>query len=260
MSRDFDGLAVLRVISATPKLLPDATKKIDKVARDCVAALFKPATLERLRDIHRAIGGGAFVLILDGLADSASAALLKKLDKDNPDLKTSSSVWCRKRLADLASGAAGPAEKPPPSPPRRTSRGRRPAPNPEQTKLATELKATTINLDKARTLWREVGEKNFMLVLGDLTDPKKIALAKKLDKENADLKTAPPEWCQQRIADLASGAAEPAPKASAKVRGTPKTRPKAKTENSLRNSKPHVQRALGSKVFTAKWDGKNRDD
>jgi hypothetical protein len=207
MPIDIDGIAVLRAIALAPKLFADAAPEINNFARKLVVGQLKP-NLERVRDIYRAIGGEAFVLILDGQADSASAALVKKLDKDNPELKTASSVWCRKRLADLASGAAGPAEKPPPSPPRRGSRGRRPA-NPEQTKLATELKAPTINLDKARTLWREVGETNFMLVLGGLTDPKKIAIAKKLDRDNPDLKTAPPELCRQRIADLARGTAEP---------------------------------------------------
>jgi hypothetical protein len=253
MSRDFDGLAVLRVIAATPKLLPDATKKIDKVARDCVAALFKPATLERLREIYSKIGVESFSLILDAQDDKASASLVKNLDKENPGLKTAPPEWCRKRLAELASGAAGPAEKPP-------KKGKKPGLTPEQENLATELKAKTINLDKARALWRETGEASFTLVLARLTEKQTRDLAKRLDKDNPDLMSAPLDQLRQRIEDLASGAAEPAPKASAKVKGTPKTRPKAKTENSLRNSKPHVQRALGSKVFTAKWDGKNRDD
>jgi hypothetical protein len=38
--------------------------------------------------------------------------LVKKLDRDNPELDTKSSAWCRTRLADLASGAVEPARKP----------------------------------------------------------------------------------------------------------------------------------------------------
>jgi hypothetical protein len=64
-------------------------------------------------------------------------------------------------------------------------------------------------LDKAHGLWLETGEASFTLVLGRLTKPKILSLAKKFDKDNPDLKTASPEWCRQRIADLASGGAEP---------------------------------------------------
>jgi hypothetical protein len=45
--------------------------------------------------------------------------------------------------------------------------------------------------------------------IGRLTKSKTLSLAKQLDKDNPDLKTASPEWCRQRIADLASGGAEP---------------------------------------------------
>jgi hypothetical protein len=42
-----------------------------------------------------------------------------------------------------------------------------------------------------------------------LTDKQTLALATKLDKDNREAKAAPLEWCRQRIARLASGAAEP---------------------------------------------------
>ena len=100
----------------------------------------KPATihLERLRDIYRAISGEAFVLILDGVADLASAALLKKLDKENPELKTASPGWCRKRLAELASDAAEPpsANRRRPSPRREEPKGKSPVLTPQQKELA----------------------------------------------------------------------------------------------------------------------------
>ncbi len=111
MAIDIDGLAVLRAIAATPQLFPDAATEINNFARKYVAAHLKLATinLECLRDIYRAIGGEAFVLILDGQTDPAGAALVKKLDKDNPDIKTAPPDWLRRRIAELASGAAEPA-------------------------------------------------------------------------------------------------------------------------------------------------------
>ncbi|MGH6836170.1 MAG: hypothetical protein ACREC9_11600 [Methylocella sp.] len=214
MPIDIDGIAVLQAITLAPKLFPDAAPEINNFARKYVVGQLKPTTinLERLRDIYRAIGGEAIVLILDYQTDSASAALVKKLDKDNPNVKATSPVWCRKRIADLASGASAPAEKPPkpvPKTPKKGSKGKKSVLTPEQENLATELKAMTINLDKARGLWLETGEASFTLVLGRLTKPKAVSLAKKFDKDNPDLRTASPEWCRQRIADLASGGAEP---------------------------------------------------
>ncbi len=214
MPIDIDGIAVLRAIALAPKVFPDAASEINNFTRKYVAAQLKPATidLELVRDICRVIGGEALVLILDYQTDSASAALVKKLDKDNSELKTATPVWCRKRLANLASGAAEPAEKPP-KPVRKTTNKeptrKKSALTPEQENLAAELGAKTINLNKARDLWRENGAPSFTLVLGRLTKPKALSLVKKLDNDNPELKNASPEWCRQRIANLASGNAEP---------------------------------------------------
>jgi hypothetical protein len=188
MAIDIDGLAVLQAIAKIPQIFEDASSEINNFARKYVAGQLKPATinLERLRDIYRAIGGEAFLLILDGLAESASAALLKKLDKENPELKTASLEWRRKRLAELASGAAGPAEKPPKTP-KKEPKGKKPGLTPEQKELATGLKSKTIDLQKARGLWRETGEASFTLVLAGLTEKQTLDLAKKLDKDNVDL-------------------------------------------------------------------------
>ena len=170
----------------------------------------KPATinLERLRDIYLAIGGTAFVLVLDGQTDSATAALVKKLDKDNPDIKTTPPHWLRRRIVELASSAAEPATKPPKTP-KKEPKGKKLGLTPERKELATGLKAKTINLQKARALWLEAGETSFTLVLAGLTDKQTLALATKVDKDNREFKAAPPECCRQRIAGLASGAAEP---------------------------------------------------
>ncbi|MFZ3328366.1 MAG: hypothetical protein WA231_21880 [Methylocella sp.] len=231
MPIDIDGIAVLRAITLAPKLFPDAAPEINNFARKYLAGQLKPATmsLERLRDIYRAIGGEAFVLILDGQADSASAALLKKLDKENPELKAASPGWCRKRLAELASGASEPARKPPVAP-KREPKGKSPALTQEEKELAAALKKA-INLEKARGLWCETGEASFTLVLAGLTEKQTLGLAKRLDKDNPDLISARLDQLRQRIADLARGAAEPVFKnvleySSMKVTRTKK--PKAK--------------------------------
>lgn len=165
-----------------------------------------------MRDIYRVIGGEAFVLILDYQTDSASAALVKKLDKDNPEVKTASPVWCRKRLADLASGASAPAEKPakPKPAPKKEPKGKQTTTSPEQKDLAKALKAIKAeDLAKARDLWREYGAADSTFVLGGLTEIQTRGLAKKLDKDNRDIATGSVVALRERISDLARGTAEP---------------------------------------------------
>jgi hypothetical protein len=145
MAIHIDGLAVLHAIAENPLAFPDVVAELNKVARALVVKQFKAkaTTLESLRHIHSAIGGEAFVLILDDLGDSGSASLVKRLDKDNSELKTAQPAWPRKRLADLARGAAVPAKKPPkPVPAKKASKlataknAPKPAQSPEQKALA----------------------------------------------------------------------------------------------------------------------------
>src|SRR5437868_6144297 len=103
MAIDIDGLTVLCAIAENPLAFPDVTAEINEVARILVLKQLKSkSTLERLRLIHHTLGSEALALILDDLGDAPSATLVKRLDKDNPGLKTASPEWCRKRLADLA--------------------------------------------------------------------------------------------------------------------------------------------------------------
>jgi hypothetical protein len=210
MAIDIDALAVLRAIVATPRIFPNAATETSSFVRKFICDQLKSATttLDRMREIYRAIGGEAFVLILDGQSDSASAALVKKFDKINPDIKTAPSDWPRRRLAELASGESEPATKPPKTP-KQKPKAKKPGLTPEQKELATRLKAKTINLDKARALWLETCEASFTLVLASLTEKLTLGLATKLDKDNPDLKTAPADQLRERIAVLARGAAEP---------------------------------------------------
>ncbi|MGQ0445512.1 MAG: hypothetical protein ACT4O2_10410 [Beijerinckiaceae bacterium] len=210
MAIDIDGIAVLHAIAGNPLVFPDVAPELSRVARTLVVKQLKAkaTTLEGLRHIHGAIGGEAFVLILDDLGDSGSASLVKKLDKENLELKTALPAWNRKRLADLASGAASLAEKA--SKPAPARRAVKPGQSPEQKALASSLKAVkTRELGKVRDLWREHGATSFALVLGGLTEKQTQGLAKKLDKDNPDIARSSVEALRQRIADLASGVAEP---------------------------------------------------
>jgi hypothetical protein len=56
---------------------------------------------------------------------------------------------------------------------------------------------------------RDIGEASFTLVLAGATEKQTRDLAKRLDKDNPDLMSAPLDQLRQRIAELASGAAEP---------------------------------------------------
>jgi hypothetical protein len=210
MAFDVDGSAVLRVIAENPHAFPDVMAELNKVARTLVVKQLKAKStnLKLVREIHCAIGGEAFVLILDDLIDASGATLLKKLDKDNSELLSASLEWCRKRIADLASGAAEPAKKVA-QPPRTTRSNRRPTLAPEQADAARELKATSIKLEGARLLWRDLGDASFRAVLVSLTDLQRQKLAKKLDKDNPKLGEFLAETLQDRIVELASGRAEP---------------------------------------------------
>ena len=92
--------------------------------------------------------------------------------------------------------------------PKREPKGKWPALTQEEKELAAALKKT-INLEKARGLWRETGEASFTLVLAGLTEKQTLGLAKRRDKDNPDLISARLDQLRQRVADLARGTAEP---------------------------------------------------
>lgn len=207
MAIDVDGIAVLRAIAENPFAFPDVTAEMNQVARKLVVKQLKArsTTLELVRKIHSAIGGEAFVLILDDLGDAAGA-LVKKLDKDNSDLAIASPEWRRKRIAALASGAAVSVMKT--AKPAPAKKAEKSALSPEQ-KALKEALTKAKSLANARDLWREAGGETFMIVLGGLTDKQKQTLAKKLDKDNPNLAEFSSNELRERIADLASGRAEP---------------------------------------------------
>jgi hypothetical protein len=114
MALDVDGLAVLRSIANHASTFPDVVTEAAKVARALVTKQIKgkATTLNKLRDVRKAIGGDAFNLILDGFPDAQITTLVTKFDENHPDLKTSNPQWRRRQLGALADGSAEPAAKP----------------------------------------------------------------------------------------------------------------------------------------------------
>ena len=115
MSIEVDGFAVIRRIAERPDVFSDITAEMNKAARAFVGGQLKAktTTLTKLRAVHAVIGDEAFALILDGLGDATVNALVKKLDKDHPEIATAPAKWRLQHIRDLARSAAEPAAKAP---------------------------------------------------------------------------------------------------------------------------------------------------
>jgi hypothetical protein len=120
MALDIDGFTIFRSIAAHPSAFPDVAAAAAKAARTLVVAQIKCKTtgLSELRDIRKALGEGAFSLILDGIPDPQIKSLVNKLDKHHPELKASNAQWRRRQISALADGSVEPAAKPA-TPPKR---------------------------------------------------------------------------------------------------------------------------------------------
>jgi hypothetical protein len=126
MSIALDGFEVLRLLGKHAALFGAIRADVDKAARALVVKALKAKTLDlaALRAIARALEGDPIELVLEGLGDADVTALLGKVDKYHPELKTSAMPWRRKHLKALAEGLAEPvaaplqAAKPPAEPTR----------------------------------------------------------------------------------------------------------------------------------------------
>lgn len=92
--------------------------------------------------------------------------------------------------------------------------------------LAKQLGAKSTTLSGVRTIRKVFGEDAFVQVVEGLSDAQAKALLARLDKHNAELRTASPSERRERLAELADGSEDPtekkAPskkKASAKAAG-----------------------------------------
>ena len=113
MPVDIDGFAVLGAIARAPDGFPAVKGEVNKTARALVGKQLKDKglTIDMLKTVARAIEFEAFDLIVDALSDAEIKALLAKVDKLNPDLKSAPPAGQRKLLVDLAQGTTSPAVK-----------------------------------------------------------------------------------------------------------------------------------------------------
>src|SRR5689334_24622450 len=103
MAIDLNGFAVLQNISTNPELFSEAAAEAKKTARALVVKQLKAksVTVSSIRAVQECLGGETFSLILDGLAENDLKSLLTKLDKHNPEVKTSTPGWRRHHLQAL---------------------------------------------------------------------------------------------------------------------------------------------------------------
>lgn len=113
MALDLNGFAVLRSIGDHASSFRAISAEVNKAARTLVVKQLgaKTMTLASTRSLRRLIGEDAFVLVIEGMKDAQVKALLTRLDKHHPDIKTETAKWRRERALDLAAGDAEPAEK-----------------------------------------------------------------------------------------------------------------------------------------------------
>lgn len=116
--------------------------------------------------------------------------------------------------------------------------------------VGAQLKCKTLNLEKVGEVRRTLGASTFSLLLEHVPDKQLATITKKLDPHNSDLKGADGTWLRRRIDALASGAAEPVPKA-AKAPAKKKAAAAKKKSNSRRiteeNFYPTSMTAVGSR-------------
>ena len=79
--------------------------------------------------------------------------------------------------------------------------------------VGAQLKGKMLNLQKVSEVRQTLGAATFELLLDHLPDKQVATITKKLDPNNLDQKVANGAWHRNHIDALASGAAEPAPKA-----------------------------------------------
>lgn len=108
MSIALDGFYVLQRLGKHAELFVAVRADADKAARALVVKCLKSKSLglDALRQMHKALGGDQFSLVLEGLKDADVKSILTRLDKHVPELKTGTTTWRRQHLQALAEGEA----------------------------------------------------------------------------------------------------------------------------------------------------------
>jgi hypothetical protein len=114
MSIALDGFEVLRQVGKHPDIFAPVRADVDKQSRALVIKCLKAKSvgLDAFRDIRTALGEEQFGLLLDGLKDTEAKAILTRLDKHHPDVKSGTSMWRRQHLYALAEGSSEPHAPP----------------------------------------------------------------------------------------------------------------------------------------------------
>lgn len=102
--------------------------------------------------------------------------------------------------------------------------------------VVKQIKAKATGLAALRALRKALGEETFALVVDGLKDAELKTLVARVDKENAEAKTASPAWRRRHLVALVSGAAEPAVKAPKEPKA-PKAKKPATAKSGAKSGK-----------------------
>jgi hypothetical protein len=114
MALEFDGFEAWRAIADSPDTFAPLRADAAKSARAALVKYIKTKTLgiADLRAARKALGKDLFRLLVDGMKDAEVKALVARLDKHHPELKTGDAAWRRQHFLQLVKGDAEPAPKP----------------------------------------------------------------------------------------------------------------------------------------------------
>jgi hypothetical protein len=110
MAMEVNGAAILAALARTPGAFAIGESQVNALAVAMLLGRLKDKTvgLEQVRSIARTIGAHDFRLALDHLPPKEAAALSKRLDAKNPELKLAPESWHREHIWTLADGAIEP--------------------------------------------------------------------------------------------------------------------------------------------------------
>lgn len=114
MALEFDGFEAWHAIAESPDIFAALRADAAKSARAALVKYLKTKTLglPELRAARKALGKDLFRLLVDGMKDAEVKAVVTRLDKHHPELRTGDAAWRRQHFLLLMKGDVGPAEKP----------------------------------------------------------------------------------------------------------------------------------------------------
>lgn len=185
-----DGFGMLRCIGEHPESFPALSTEAGKTAVALVTKQLKalPDTAF-CRRLYQALGPELFQQVVSNMKDTDVTAVLKKLDKNHPELKTGSAAWKRKHLCSLSDGAVQPA--------------------PDFKAARKKLTAKGSSLSTLKEVAAAFSSENIRVILDGLTDAQVKSILKKIDKQNPRLNTAADTWRRGHLLDITLGTTQP---------------------------------------------------